>query len=237
MQHFGILLQQVVRHVGDGGLCAHGLLRIRDAERQDHLAFPQWNGVHDGGLDFLDQRDFIVLHETNLRCGLHGDGAREVEVGKLLLEARAHGVEVLCGLRVFSATRGFCLVHEFFQLDFAHFSEFFLAGQNVHGELFEVGKIELIHLVERGGVFHKGHLVALQRFHDFVDIGFCLVVAGAQRFDLVGAFLEEAEQALLLGRIETAQLGHGIAKKATDLTQFSFGRQRRTATPSRCRAH
>ena len=170
-------------------------------------------------MDFLDQRDFIVLHETNLRCGLHGDGAREVEVGKLLLEARAHGVEVLCGLRVFSATRGFCLVHEFLQLDFAHFSELFLAGQNVHGELFEVGEVELVHLVECGGVFHKGHLVALQRFHDFVDVGLGLVVAGAQRFYFVGAFLEEAEQALLLGRIEAAQLGHGIAKKATDLAQ------------------
>ena len=61
--------------------------------------------------------------------------------------------------------------------------------------------------------------MALQRFHDFVDVGLGLVVAGAQRFDFVGAFLEEAEQALLLGRIEAAQLGHGIAKKATDLAQ------------------
>ena len=220
VQHLGILLQQIVRHVGDGGLRAHGLFRIRDAERQNHLALPQRNGIHDGGLDFLDQRDFVVLHEADLRRGLHGDGTREVEVGKLLFEARAHGVEVLRGLRVFGTTRGFRLVHKLLQLDFAHFSELFLAGKNVHGELFEVGEVELVHLVERGGVFHEGHLMALQRLHDFVDVGLGLVVACAHRFDFVGTLLEEAEQPLFFGRIEAAQLGHSVGKKASDLAQI-----------------
>ncbi len=54
-------------------------------------------------LDLLDHRDLVALDEADLRCRLHGDGAREVEIGEFLLEARALRLEVLRGLRVLGA--------------------------------------------------------------------------------------------------------------------------------------
>ena len=204
MQHFRVLLEQVVRHVRDGALRTSGLGLVRNAEREHHLALPQRNGVHDGGLDLLDERDLVVLHEADLRRRLHGDGAGEVEIAKLFLEARAHGLEVLRSLGVLGATGGAGMLDKLDELALANLSELLLAREQIHRELFEVREVQLVHLVERRRVLHERHLVVLQLVDDLVHVRLGLVVARAKRLHLVDTALEKAEQPLLLGGIEPA---------------------------------
>ena len=129
VQHLRVLLEQVVRHVRDSALRTGGLSLVRNAEREHHLAFPQGNSVHDGGLDLLDERDLVVLHEANLRRRLHSDGAGEVQVAELLLEARAHGLEVLRSLGVLGAAGGAGMLDKLDELAFANLCELLLARE------------------------------------------------------------------------------------------------------------
>ena len=220
MQHLRVLLEQVVRHVRDSALRTGGLGLVRNAEREHHLAFPQGDGIHDGGLDFLDKRDLVVLHETDLRRRLHGDGAGEVQIAKLLLEARAHGLEVLRSLSVLGATGGAGMLDKLDELALANLRKLLFAREQIHRELFEVREVQLVHLVERRRILHERHLVVFQLVDDLVHVRLGLVVARAKRLHLVDAALEEAEQPLLLGGVEPAQLVDDAGDKVAHLAQI-----------------
>ena len=43
------------------------------AQRQNHLALPEWDGVDDGGLDLLAHQRVVVLHQAELWGHLDGD--------------------------------------------------------------------------------------------------------------------------------------------------------------------
>ena len=220
MQHLRVLLEQVVRHVRDSALRTDGLSLVRNAEREYHLALPQRNGVHNGGLDLLDERNLVVLHEANLRRRLHSDGAGEVQVAELLLEARAHGLEVLRSLGVLGATGGAGMLDKLDELALANLRKLLLARKQVHRKLLEVHEVQLVHLVERRRVLHERHLVVLQLVHDLIHVRLGLVVARAKRLHLVDAALEEAEQPLLLGGVEPAQLVDDAGDKIAHLAQI-----------------
>lgn len=53
---------------------------------QNHLAFPEGNGIYNGGLDLLDHGGVIVLDHTDLWCCLHGNGSGQLQIMKLLLK-------------------------------------------------------------------------------------------------------------------------------------------------------
>ena len=220
MQHLRVLLEQVVRHVRDGALRTSGLGLVRNAEREHHLALPQRDGVHNGGLDLLDKRNLVVLHEANLRRRLHGDGAGEVQIAKLLLEARAHGLEVLRSLGVLGAAGGAGVLDKLDELAFANLRELLFARKQIHRELLEVREVQLVHLVERRRVLHERHLVVLQLVDNLVHVRLGLVVARPKRLHLVDTALEEAEQPLLLGGVEPAQLVDNAGDKIAHLAQI-----------------
>ena len=95
------------------------------------------------------------------------------------------------------------------------------AGQKVHGQLLEVGEVQLVELVERGRVLHELHLMALEGLGDLVDVGLGGVVAGLERRDLVRRLLEQAEEALVVViHVEVLELGHYPGDKIARLAQI-----------------
>ena len=122
-------------------------------------------------------------------------------------------------MRVFGFAAQTRLLNEFFQFYVANFGKFLFSCKNIHGELFEVCQVELVHLVERRGVFHELHLVTLQGSNDFIHVRFGLVVFGAHGLDFVCAFLEEAEDAFFFGSVEAAQFDDHAADQVAHLPQ------------------
>ena len=82
-----------------------------DSKCQHHLALPKWNGIYNGCLDFFYHKGVIVLHQTNLRCCLQGNGSGQFQIMQLLLETIALTVQILGFLRILrkSADCCFCL--------------------------------------------------------------------------------------------------------------------------------
>ena len=61
VQHLGVFAQQLVGHIGHGGLRRGGLTGTLQTEGEHHLALPERDGVDQRGLDFLDHHGVVVL--------------------------------------------------------------------------------------------------------------------------------------------------------------------------------
>ena len=85
---------------------ALGLEHSRQAtQAQHHLALPQGDGVHQGGLDLLQHQGVVVLEQTGLGAHLDGDHPGELQVVDLLLKPAAQVGEGVVGLGVLLAPR------------------------------------------------------------------------------------------------------------------------------------
>ena len=168
------------------------------AQRQNHLVFPQRDGVDDGGLNFLRHHGVVGLDEANLRAHLDGDVAGQLEIIQLFLEPVAQIGQIAGGLRVLRQLGAGGLLLSGFQLGFTHLRQFFLAGQNIHGQLLEVHQIQLIHFVQHGDVLHEHHLMVLQLGLDALHVFVGAVVAGLEGLQIGLLLFEEPENAALL---------------------------------------
>ena len=140
---------------------------------------------------------------------------------QLLLEAVTGSGEFLHRLGVLGGAGGLSLGGQFGQLALAHLGQALTAGQKVHGQLLEIGEVQLVELVERGRVLHELHLMALEGLGDLVDVGLGGVVAGLERRDLVRRLLEQAEEALVVViHVEVLELGHYPGDKIARLAQI-----------------
>ena len=75
-----VFLKELVGHVSNlalGLCCLHGVLY---SQGDDHLVFPEGDGVHDGGLDLLGHHVVGGLYHPDLRGGLQGDGPGQLQV-------------------------------------------------------------------------------------------------------------------------------------------------------------
>ena len=199
MQRFGVLLQQLVGHLGHSVLGADGFLRMCDAESEDHLALPERDGVDDGGLDLLRHHGVVVLDEADLRRHLETDVAGQLKVVDLLFEAGAEVREIPCLLGVFGQAGFIGFAEQLGESGLALGLELLLAGEDVHRDLLEVIEVALVHLVEHRNILHKNDLVLFEVAGDAVNIDFGLVIAQLQRFDLAALLLQETAQAFLFG--------------------------------------
>ena len=193
LQRIGILLQQIVGHLGDGILCGGSLTAVLHAQGQHHLALPQGDGVHQGGLDLLDHQRVVVLQKPGLGAHLHGYHAGQLQIVQLLLKAVAQVHQVVVGLGVLGQTRLLRLLPQCLQLRRAHLGQALFAGQDVHGQFLVILQVQLIHLVEHGHVLQQRDLMVLQILGDLVHIGLDLAVLGLHGLQLVAGLLEQAE--------------------------------------------
>lgn len=129
--------------------------------------------------------------------------------------------ELLHRLGVLGGARRLSLGGQVGKFALTHLGQALAAGQKVHGQLLEVGEVQLVELVERGRVLHELHLMTLEGLGDLVDIGLGGVVAGLERRDFVRRLLEQAEEALVVViHVEVLELGHYSGDKIARLAQI-----------------
>ena len=181
---------------------------------EDHLALPQGDGIHQRGLDLLQHQSVVVLDEPGLGAHLDGDHPGQLQVVELLFKPGAQIGQIVVGLGVLLAPA------QLLQLHRAGLFQLLLAGQDIHGQLFVVLGVELVHLVQHGHVLHQGDLVILQHLHDLVYVGLGLGVLGLHGVEVVFLLLEEAKDPLLLLLTKVLQLAHQAGQSVAHLAQI-----------------
>ena len=222
MQGLCVLHEQLIRHVGHIALRLHGLLGVVQRQSQHHLVLPEGDGVDDRGADLLGHQAVVILHHADLRCHLHGDGARQLKVVYLLLEAAYEVCEIVRGLRVFGKPRLLGLRDVLGQLDIAQVLYLELTGEDVHGELLHVLLVLLVHLIHHADVLHQRDLVLFELLDYLVDIDLSLVKLRLLLGNGLGSFLEQTEEALLflLVEVQTLELDNKLAEHVAALTEI-----------------
>ena len=125
-----------------------------NAQRQDHLALPQRNGVDQGGLDLFRHQRIVVLDHPDLRRHLQADDPGQLQIVQLLLKALALIGKVVGPLRVLRQAgllrrglqggQGLVLL----------LGKALPPGQDIHRQLLVVFEVLFIHLVQQGRVLH-----------------------------------------------------------------------------------
>ena len=194
---------------------------MHQPQGKNHLALPKRDGVHQGGLDFLGHHSVVALDQPDLRRHLDGHHPGQFQVMELFLKPIAQRRHIVGRLRILRQPRFLGLFHQRRQLLGAHLLQLSLASQNVHGQLLEIGQIELVHLIQQGNVLHKLDLMILQHGADLIHIDRSLVVLGAHGGDFIGGLFEEAEKtALLLRIVHIPQLADQVGHHLPDLAQI-----------------
>lgn len=70
------------------------------AHCNNHLVFPEWNRIDNGGLNLFSHDGIVALHHANLRCHLQRNHARQLKVMDLLLKTLNHGCIIAYRLRI-----------------------------------------------------------------------------------------------------------------------------------------
>ena len=181
------------------------------AKCQHHLTLPERQGIGKGGLNPFHQQTVVVLEQPDLRRHLKGNRFGQLKIINLLLKAIDLSGEISCCLSILGKPALLCLLHQCWKLHCLGMLQLLLTGQNVHGELFIILHIQLIHLIQHCNVFQKRNLMTFHHLTDLVHIYFCFIVFRLKVGDLCGAFLEEiAKEALVLLILKAAQLCYYI---------------------------
>ena len=180
-----------------------------NAQRQHHLVLPQRDGVDDGSLDLLGHHRVIGLDQPDLGAHLDRNIAGQLQIVQLFLKPVAEIGQIAGRLCILGQLGALGLLLRSLQVVGADLGQLLFAGQNVHRQLLEVDKVQLIHLVQHRDVLHQGDLMILQLGLDALNILVGAVVAGLELLNAVGSLFKEAKDALgLLGTgIKALQLG------------------------------
>ena len=159
------------------------------------------------------------MKEAGLGPHLDGNHTGELQVVELFLKAVAEvgHVVILLGILLGAGLGG--LPAQLLQGGLPLFLELFLPGDDVHGQLFIVLGVQVVHLVEHGDVLHQGDLMALEHLGNFIHIGLGLGVAGLNFLQLVALLLEKTGDALLFRPVEALQLHHQAGERLAHFAQ------------------
>ena len=169
-----------------------------NAEGNDHLGFPERNRVDNRRLNLLCHLRIGRLHETNLRPGLQCNISGQFQIIELLLKPGALIIQILGCLCILRKAGELRLLLCFFEIGRANFRQSLLPCQDVHRQLFEIGQIHVVHLIEHGGVLHERDLVLLQLIRDGRHIGLHLGISGLQRRRLILRLVKKAQNSLFV---------------------------------------
>ena len=165
---------------------------------QHHLALPQGDGVHQGGLDLLQHQGVVVLDQPSLRAHLDGDHPGELQIVELLLKAVTQVGIVVVFLCVLLGPGLGGLLLQLLQVVGPDMLQPLFPRDDIHSQLFVVFGVEVIHLVQHGDVLHQHHLVVLQHPHDLVHVDLGLGVARLHGLQFIPLLFEEAQEAALV---------------------------------------
>ena len=237
LQSVGVFLQQLIGHLRHSVLGRGGLTAVLHPQCQHHLALPQGNGVHQRGLDLLDHQGIVILQQTGLRTHLNGHHTGQLQIVDLLFKPVAHADQVVIGLCILGKAGLLRLFAQLLQLIAAHVCQTLFPGQNVHGQLFIVLQVQLIHLVKHGHVLEQRDLMILQILGDLVHVGLHLAVLCLHGLDAVAGLFEQARQSLfLLLCAEAFQLHHKAAQILADFAHILVADIGQRTLGKRCHA-
>ena len=169
-----------------------------DANRQHHLALPERNRVDQRGLDLFRHCSIVALDQSDLGRHLHGNRPRQLQVVNLFLKTIAQLCQILRLLRVLRQSAFFCAFDQLRKLLLLYLLDLFFSGKDVHGKLFIIGEIQLIHLIQHCRILQQLNLVSFQHLTNFIHINFCFGIFCFHICDLIAAFFEQSEEALFL---------------------------------------
>ena len=193
---------------------------MSDPQSNDHLAFPQRNGIYNSRLDLFRHLGIISLYQTDLGGCLDTDHPGQLQVMDLFLKTVAERIQVFGCLGVFRQIGGLGFAHKLRQLCGTDLLQFLLSCQDIHGKLFKVIQIQSVHLVHSSRIFHQLDLMFFQNIHDPADIGLSLGIFIFHSFQLVCASFEKAHNAFpLFFRIKALQLRNYIFQKVSHFSQ------------------
>ena len=138
------------------------------------------------------------MQQAGLGPHLNGDHPGQLQVVELLLKPATQVGKIIIGLGVLLGPAGGGLLPQLLQVVGPQVLQPLLAGNDIHGELFVVLGIQLIHLVQHGDVLHQHHLVVLQHPHDLVHVDLGLGVARLHGLQFIPLLFEEAQEAALV---------------------------------------
>ena len=178
LELFGIALEEIVGHVGNSLLCMESFLCVLHAKGDDHLGFPERDGIGNGGLDALRQHIVIGLHEANLGAHLDGDHTGQLEVMDALLKAVNELCKVVCSLCICRIGGFLSLCEERREILLTQLLQLELACDDVQGQLMVIFLILGIEAIQHLRVRNQLLLVALQGVDDFGDVDLDLIELG-----------------------------------------------------------
>ena len=191
-------------------------------QSQNHLALPQRNRIHQRGLNLFHHHGIIALNQTNLRSRLHGDGLGQLQIMKLLLKAVTHGIQISCCLRILCQTGLFCLLQKFLQLCGTYLCQLLLTCQHIHGQFFEISKIQFIHLVQKRNILHQQDLMILQHLADLVYIRLCLRIFCLHGCHFIRSLFKQSAESFFLFLVKVFQLFDHTGQQIPDFSHI-FG--------------
>ena len=190
------------------------------AEREHHLALPEGDGIDERGLDLFDHQRVVVLEKSRLWAHLERHHARELQVMQLLFKALALLRVVVVGLRILGKAAGLCLLAQLLELAGADLGQTLFARDDIHGQLFVVLEVQLIHLVEHRDVLHQRDLMLFKLRNNAVHARLGLAVLRAHQLELILLLVEKAREALLLLLTEALDLDDEVRKRLAHLAKI-----------------
>ena len=141
-------MQQLVGHVGNGGLGRGGLTGVLQPQSQHHLALPQGDGIHQRGLDLFQHQCVVVLDQPGLRAHLDRNHPGQLKIVDLLFKTIAEVGIVVVPLSILLSTGLGRFFPQLLQRLAPGFVQRFFARQDIHGQFFIVFGIQIVHLVQ-----------------------------------------------------------------------------------------
>ena len=181
------------------------------AKSQYHLTLPQRNRIHYRSLDLFHHHGITVLYQTDLGCCLNRDHTCQLQIMDLLFKPVTQPCQIFDCLCIFRLSACLCFCHQLCQFGRFYFFQFLLSCQNIHGKLFKIQQILLIHPIQHRHIFHQLCLMIFQGCTDFFHICLYFVILCLHTGDFVHRLLQKREKSFFFFlRIKALQFSHHI---------------------------
>ena len=132
------------------------------SKSKHHLTLPERNRIYNHSLNFLHHTGIIILDQTDLRCRLHGNRTRQLQIMQLLFKTVALLIQILRNLRILRKPTHRRLILQFQQLPVPRLLQLLLTSQNIHRQFLKIIQILLIHLIQHRRILHQPNLMLFQ---------------------------------------------------------------------------
>ena len=220
MKRLRIFSQQLIRQIRHLFLRLRRLCRMCNSQCQHHLTLPERNRIYNHSLNFLHHTGIIILDQTDLRCRLHGNRTRQLQIMQLLFKTVALLIQILRNLRILRKPTHRRLILQFQQLPVPRLLQLLLTSQNIHRQFLKIIQILLIHLIQHRRILHQPNLMLFQSIRDLFHIHFRFGILILHILNLRRLLLKKAKKSPVLFHIKILQLSDNTRNQIPHLAQI-----------------